>query len=346
MGIQSTATFGGAFGAQAKTTTVNKLHHKICKPARSVHIVPKVQYSPFSTSKLVEADYVAIYDKQEVNFYDATTTKIVVSEEAVLKGWQCPVTKLWHVPLVDKPDNLNTVTLLLDHPTQLENLNKLYEVQTTKKSRLHICALLAQTNKEEYVHNVYELPSIKQTVQYLHAVAGHPTEDTWLKAIRKGNYNSWPLSDKKKVQKYFPESEETQFGHMRGQHQGVRLTCTTHSTVANTPKKLLEKKNDIFIHIYKLNENNRLTGTLCADQTGDFPHISSHGNRLIMLLHHVDSNSMWVEPLKNQKESTLIAAQMRALEQMRQQEILTKTPNPRQPMPRTNETSYQRNNAV
>ncbi len=66
--------------------------------------------------------------------------------------------------MVDKPDNLNRDTLLLDHPTQLENLNKLYEVQTTQKSRSHICALLARTNKEEYVHNVYKLPSIKQTV--------------------------------------------------------------------------------------------------------------------------------------------------------------------------------------
>jgi hypothetical protein len=118
---------------------------------------------------------------------------------------------------VDKPDNLNTGTLLLDHPTQLKNLNKLYEVGTTQKSQSHIRALLAQTDKEEYVHNVYELPSIKQTVQYQHTAAGHPTEDTWLKAIRKGNYNSWPLIDTKKVQKYFPESEETQFGHMRGQ---------------------------------------------------------------------------------------------------------------------------------
>jgi hypothetical protein len=94
--------------------------------------------------------------------------------------------------------------------------------------------------------------------------------------------------------------------------------------VADTPDKLLEKKNDIFIHIYELNENDRLTGTLYADQTGDFPHVSSHGNRSIMLLHHVNSNSMWVEPLKNQKEPTLIAAQMRALEQMRRQGIVPK----------------------
>jgi hypothetical protein len=63
MGIWSTETFGGAFGNQAKATTVNKLHHKIRKPARSVHIVPKVQQSLLSTSKLVEADYVAIYNK-------------------------------------------------------------------------------------------------------------------------------------------------------------------------------------------------------------------------------------------------------------------------------------------
>ncbi len=89
------------------------------------------------------------------------TTKIVVLEEAVLKGWRCPVTKLWRVPLVNKPDNLNTDTLLLDHPTQLENLNKLYEVQTTQKCRSHFCSLLARTNKEEYIHNVYELPSIE-----------------------------------------------------------------------------------------------------------------------------------------------------------------------------------------
>jgi hypothetical protein len=107
---------------------------------------------------------------------------------------------------------------------------------------LHIRALLAQTDKEEYVHNVYKLPSIEHTVRYLHTAVGHPTEDTWLKAIRKGNYNSWPLIDTKKVQKYFPESEETLFGYMRGQRQGVRLTCTTHPTVADTPNKYKRPK--------------------------------------------------------------------------------------------------------
>jgi hypothetical protein len=80
-----------------------------------------VQNSLLSTSKVVDADYIAIYDKEEVNFYNAKTTKITISEEAVLKGWQCPVAGLWRLPLVANPVNLNTDTLLLDHPTKLQS---------------------------------------------------------------------------------------------------------------------------------------------------------------------------------------------------------------------------------
>jgi hypothetical protein len=60
-----------------------------------------------------------LYDKEEVNFYDPKTTKITVSEEAVLKGWLCLAAGLWQLPLVKNPVSLNTDTLLLDHPTKL-----------------------------------------------------------------------------------------------------------------------------------------------------------------------------------------------------------------------------------
>ena len=43
-----------------------------------------------------------------------------------------------------------------------------------------------------------------------------------------------------------------------------------------------------------------------------------------MVIHHVDSNSFWVEPLKDQKEGALIAAQTIILERMRQQVIVPK----------------------
>jgi hypothetical protein len=65
---------------------MNKLHHKLREPAGSVHIISQVQNSLLSISKVVNVDYIAIYDKEEVNFYDAKTTKITISEESVLKG--------------------------------------------------------------------------------------------------------------------------------------------------------------------------------------------------------------------------------------------------------------------
>ena len=70
----------------------------------------------------------------------------------------------------------------------------------------------------------------------------------------------------------------------------------------------MEKKQDIFIHVYKLYKDNLLRNTIYSNQTGDFLYISSWGNRSIMVIHHANSNSFWVGPLKNQKEGALIAA--------------------------------------
>jgi hypothetical protein len=86
-GGRSRAVFHLPNGATAAATTINKLHLNVHKPARSVHIVPAlVENSLLSNNKFVEACYTLIYDAKEVNFYDARTTKIVVSEAAILKG--------------------------------------------------------------------------------------------------------------------------------------------------------------------------------------------------------------------------------------------------------------------
>ena len=62
----------------------------------------------------------------------------------------------------------------------------------------------------------------------------------------------------------------------------------------------LPKVNDIVISMYDTND------TLFTNQTGKFPHISSRGNRYQMILYHVDSNTIWVEPTKNKTEGEMI----------------------------------------
>ena len=42
----------------------------------------------------------------------------------------------------------------------------------------------------EQAHHAYDLPSVGQTIRYLHGATGFPTEDTWIKAIKAGNYNT------------------------------------------------------------------------------------------------------------------------------------------------------------
>jgi hypothetical protein len=90
-------------------------------------------------------------------------------------------------------------------------------VKSTTTTWERINTIMLQTISWEYIHNVYELPNIEPTIRYLHAAAGFPVEETWLKAILQGNYNSWPLVNNTNVACYFPESEETQKGYMRGQ---------------------------------------------------------------------------------------------------------------------------------
>ena len=73
----------------------------------------------------------------------------------------------------------------------------------------------------ERANKVYDLPSIAQTVQYLHAATGFPVEETWIKAIKKGNYSTWPTITPAVVRRHFLESDETQKGHMKHQQQVV-----------------------------------------------------------------------------------------------------------------------------
>ena len=145
------------------------------------------------------------------------------------------------------------------------------------------------------IFNVYKLPSIEQSIRYLHAAAGFPTKSTWLKAIRCGNFSTWPLINVKNVNKHFPESEETQNGHMRSQRQGVRST-KQKAEPTQPSQEPLPKQNDIMIRTYDTHD------TMFTDQTGKFPHLSSRGNRYQMILYHVDSNSIWVECTKNKTE--------------------------------------------
>ena len=69
-------------------------------------------------------------------------------------------------------------------------------------------------NKEE-VSNVYILPTIPQSIWYLHAAVGFPVKQTFLDTIKAGNFVTWPGLTTTVVRKHFPDSDETQQGHIK-----------------------------------------------------------------------------------------------------------------------------------
>ncbi len=108
-------------------------------------------------------------------------------------------------------------------------------------------------------------------MRYLHACAGIPTKSTWLKAIRGGNYATWPHLSEEAVRKHFLESDETEQGHMRQVKQGVRSTkmkreVETHVLADGSRITIpLRKHNDIYVRVEEARE------TMYTDQTGAFP---------------------------------------------------------------------------
>ena len=117
-----------------------------------------------------------------------------MSNKPILKGWRDTTTGLWRVPLQPSA------------PTPK------YEFTSHIKTR------------EDAITNVYELPSDEKTIRYLHACAGSPTNKYWLKAIKGDNYATWPNLTTDAVNQHFPESNETNQGHMQGIKQKIRST--------------------------------------------------------------------------------------------------------------------------
>jgi hypothetical protein len=44
----------------------------------------------------------------------------------------------------------------------------------------------------EEANNVYSLPSIPQSIKYLHAATGFQVKKTWIDTIKAGNFITWP----------------------------------------------------------------------------------------------------------------------------------------------------------
>jgi hypothetical protein len=281
-----------------------KMNNGLRHPANSADTIPSLKTSLVSNSKLADAGYITVYDENEVNVYDSKDTAIKPTKAAIMTGWRCKQTGLWRFPLKSEIKDEKMDTKVLN-----ENETKIIT--------------------SEIASNVYDLPSTEHAIRYLHAAAGFPTKPTWIKAINAGFFTSWPMLTTRNVNKYFPESEETQKGHMRQKKAGVRRTNRRirmvlegneleFDKIETDIKELQRKREDIMIKVYNCTES------VFTDQTGQFPVTSNRGNKYIMVLCEIDGNQILAEPMQNRSEGSLILTRQKLMNRLKQSGIYPK----------------------
>ncbi len=174
----------------------------------------------------------------------------------------------------------------------------------------------------EAIHNVYELKTQPELIRYLHAAAGFPTKPTWYKAVKNGQFVSWPGLTAAAVANHFPESEETIKGHARKKRSGLRSTRHKQSCEVNTNNEdnaidaPATKHREIFMRMYNASKEEELH-SIYSDQTGRFPKKSSKGNQYIMVLAHINSGAILVAAMKDRTSGKMKRAYQSLIDRLK-----------------------------
>ena len=116
----------------------------------------------------------------------------------------------------------------------------------------------------------------------------------------------------KKVNNFYPETDETPKGHMRQTRQGVR--STKEKVVVrdeNNEAVPRTKQHDIYVRVDQVKD------TIYTDQTGKFPITSSRGHKYIMIVCEIDGNAVLMEPMKNKTEDEMVETYQKMIDRLK-----------------------------
>lgn len=148
---------------------------------------------------------------------------------------------------------------------------------------------------EEQCHNVYHTSTIKELIQFLHGACGNPVPSSWIKAIDKGHFATWPGLTSEMVKKHLPKSEATIKGHLNQIRKNVR--STKQPTLEEDIQTSQEKTEYVYATIIEP------TDKIATDLTGRFPITSKRGGKYIMILYDYDSNAILAEVMVSRTET-------------------------------------------
>ncbi len=269
------------------------LKHNLRLAAREMNIVPGLHSALGSIPKLADAGYTTVFNKNGAAIYDDKTTTFTATNPPVLESECCKHTGMW--------------TLNLNPETTISN----QEVPTAPPETLNV---------------IFDLPSSGETFLWYHTSTGFPPKETFVNAVRKGNYATWPKLTVTLINRYFPDSDKTIKKHLKSQHQGIHSTkqIALEKIIENEQVRIkIEGENSHFHHIpitktheafFRIKD---LSDSIHTDQTGAFPFTSQRGNRYIMVAIHLDANYIFIKPMCSRSKEEMIRAYEKIINRMK-----------------------------
>jgi hypothetical protein len=220
--------------------------------ATSTHIFPGLKSaSLLSIGQLCDVGCKAVFRKRDLQIYDE-------DHKLVINGKRNPADGLWDI------DIPSTKSAPSDHSNtkgqpQYRRANAVLQLHKTK-------AKLAQ---------------------YLHAACFSPLPSTFVQAIKKGHFITWPGLTAELITKHLPPSIATEKGHIKQEFKNIRSTQTpaTHQDNAETER---DDNTNIDVPGQRTNEcyvtiATKEQGTTYSDLAGRYPIKSARGNQYIMI---------------------------------------------------------------
>ena len=146
---------------------------------------------------------------------------------------------------------------------------------------------------QHHANTLFTPQTQQKLVQWLHAAAFSPSTSTFLDAIKRNFFATWPGLTPDIVRRYLPPSEASVKGHLDQQRQ-----CKHNQPISDQqpPSATVTRSHTIYSAII---DPSAPTGRTYSDLTGRFPVQSNRGANYILVVYEYDSNAILVRPLCN-----------------------------------------------
>ena len=214
-----------------------------------------------------------------------------------------PTARTAHVlPQLD-PHSLVSIGVLCDHDCIATFDKKSVQIHRHNKQILHGIRLpnglwsLPLYSPQEQANALFPEQTQRDLIQWLHAAAFSPSISTFLEAVERNFFVTWPNLTPKVIRRYLKPSVATVKGHLNQQRQ--RHCKPLHVT----PTPIPTRTHTIYAATL---DPTQPTGNSFSDLTGRFPIQSNRGANYIFVLYDYDSNAILVRPLRNRSAHEIL----------------------------------------